>query len=751
MFAGLMASRYIRTQRRHSILTVCSISIALALMTMLFTSFSTLIECMRDIAMDDSPYHLTIHDISGEEINAISEFVGDNGKCDIHQINDQDLYWVSIYFERYIDDKDIYIENLLGSARLSPSTVSYGFNKTLMLLDRIDFDSRYNILQYFCLFYIFVIFLALALRLVIDTAFEVSSKERERQFGVLQSIGATPSQIVRIITCEGLLLSVIGIPIGMAMGIGLAFAAYKAVLGSGISEAYFTQEKAAELLHFHISPLMLLIAAVTGLVWVLLSAYGTGMRIIRMSPMQAISNRSNTVKKVKKNLLFGLLFGWKGKLAVRNNRRQLKRYIITVVSLTVSITLFASFSIVMDKIEDFTQKSLTMEYEDRPMTDFDIYFNGDAFDPLAYRKDLQTIRDSGYFTDIDFAISNIGIYNKDSDKSRPVYVEYYSEESYNTLFDGEPPMSYKQLSAQDGFILLTDKEKTNAPEEFRGMESIPVQITKKTNYTEEEYGKLSPEQQELASPYVVYDGLSDTETISHYNITEKYVHSYTICGEEEVSGLYQPDDRIVLLAGTLEQYDRIATALYGNDAYRLYMIYADLADDSQYHDAEHFLENNYPGYYDLYGYRKKLISKYAAVRVGVTFINIMIAMIAIVNMVNILSTGILNRRGEIAAMQCVGMTERQLYSMTAIECIQYSLGAGAVSLMLSEIMMFATEQFLRAVQLIDDFGDSISYTEPLPRIFIAVFLVFIMALISSLIPLHSMQKTPLVDQLRTVD
>lgn len=63
------------------------------------------------------------------------------------------------------------------------------------------------------------------MRLIIDTAFETSSKARERQFGVLQSIGATPRQIVKIITLEGTLLSVIGISLGLLCGIGVSYGA----------------------------------------------------------------------------------------------------------------------------------------------------------------------------------------------------------------------------------------------------------------------------------------------------------------------------------------------------------------------------------------------------------------------------------------------------------------------------------------------------------------------------------------------
>lgn len=761
MFSVTMASRYIRTQKRHSVLTVCSIAVALALMTMLFTSFSTLTGCLRDIAMDNRPYHLIVSDITAEQCNSISSYVGDGGSCDIQQ-TEQELYEVKIYFNSYIDDRNVYIDRLLTDAGLSFMTANYELNTSLMLLDRIDSQSRFTMLQYFCLFYVLVIFIALALRLVIDTAFEVSSKERERQFGVLQSIGATPSQIVRIITCEGLLLSVIGIPIGSGAGIALAFAAYKAVLGSGLSETYFTPEKAEKLLHFHVSPLMLLAAAFTGLVWVLLSAYGTGMRIIRMSPMQAISSRSNTVKKVGKHSLFGLLFGWKGKLAARNNRRQFKRYIITVVSLTISITLFASFSVAMDKIENFIQEVFTLEQGGRTLTDLEIDINGDPYDHRAYREGLQLIRDSGYFTDIDFMLGNMGVFDPDSEEKRIVFAYYYSEESYDRLFGGEPPMSYEELSAQDGFLLLTDRENVSAPEEFRGMASIPVRINKRINYTIEEYNDLPTEQQELAQPYTNYDVLTDKQTILYYYITEKAEISYDLCGEAEVPGVYwigeeesaEQYDRYVYLAGTLEQYDRMAEELYGSSDSR-YTLYANIADGKQHSEAVQFIEDHSPDifgfYFDAYGYRSKILSTNAAVRVGVNFVNLMIALIAIVNMVNILSTGILNRRNEIAAMQCVGMTEGQLYGMIVAECLQYALGAGVVSLLLSEGLIFATEQFLRATQIIESFSGTISYIEPIPRILIAVIPTFLMALLASLIPLRGMQKTPLVDQLRNVD
>lgn len=754
MFAGLLARRYIREQKRHSVLTVCSIAAALALMTMLFTCFSTAVGCARSIAVENGNYHLAVLDITKEQGMALSKAVGEDGSCKIKQIG-QSAFAALITFDRYIDDRDVYIENIFSKARLSTKTTRYELNSTLIMLDMIDLNARAEMAELFALFYVFVIFFALALRLIIDTSFEVSSKERERQFGVLQSIGATPGQIVSIITYEGLLLSVIGIPVGVAAGVGLACIAYHAVLDSGLSEAYFTPEKAAELLHFHVSPLMLLIAGVTGLVWVMLSAYGTGMRIIRMSPMQAISARSNTVKKVGKHSLFGMLFGWKGKLAARNNKRQLKRFLITVISLTLSITLFSASDVMMKRMEEVFLEPL--EEDVSICKDFDIKFpQGDNIaaisDPCRFIEPLQEIQDCGYFTDIDYCIFEIGRYEEENAENNAIaYIRYMCEESYNREFDGAPPVSYAELSAQNGYILMTDKNR-ETPERFRNLASVPLTVKDETNYTPEEYEALPPEQKERAKAYTYYDGEKKTSSVLFYYLEENSITDLTINYTAEKPGCYEGLNlNTLLFVSTTDAFANGEHERYGNGNISD-TISCNVADEEQYREALHYLEQSptLKLMFDLFGLRQKMIATFAAIRIGVTFIDLMIALIAIVNMVNILSTGILNRRNEIASMQCIGMTERQLYGMTIVECLQYALGAAVMASVLCGLLAFSTEMMMETM-MVTKAEDMLSYALLLPRIAGSTMMAFIVALLASVLPLRRMQKTSLVEQMRTVD
>ncbi len=451
MFEFKMALRYITAQKRHSLLTICSIASALALITMLFTCFFTAFGCAADIAYAEKPYHLEISGLTAGEADTVRNYAGD--KADIFTIENSDgLLTLRLYFTEYIGDSMFndpgYLPDLMEL--LEGSAAVYDANSRLISLDMIDLDSRANFAVYFALFYIFVNFFIIMLRLIIDTAFEISSKERERQFGVLQSIGAAPAQIVRTITAEGLLLSAAGIPVGILAGTGLGYGAYRAVIAT---EFLFTPRQ-LEYMNFHISPLFILISAVTGLVWVLLSAYGTGMRVIKMSPAEAIRSGGNTVRKVRRFSIFGAMLGWKGKMASRNNFRQPKRFVITVLTLTLSITLFAGTA-ALDNISESVIMAVETAAE-ATQTDLELGYTNLSGN---YRDSLEKLENSSCFENVYFDERIFQVLKDDNGEMFAVlWVSYVNALSYNKYFDGAPPISYEELSELGGHMMMLPYE-----------------------------------------------------------------------------------------------------------------------------------------------------------------------------------------------------------------------------------------------------------------------------------------------------
>ena len=748
MFEGKLARRYIGTQKRHSALTVCSITIALALITMLFSMFSTVISCLHNIALDQGAYHIQIVSVKDqwinmEQHNAIAEAASKYGTCTLEWIGGSGELRpaVNILLDKSVDSVYLFAFELGSEAGVG--RLSYFTNDMLILLDMADAKSRFYMAAVFSAFYVFVLFLIMMLRLIIDTAFEISSKERERQFGVLQSIGATPKQIVRMITYEGLMLSVIGIPIGVGAGIGLGYIAYRAVLGTGLADLFLSPAKASELIHFTLSPWLLILGIVTGLVWVLLSAYGTGMRVIKMSPVQAISQRANTVQKVHKAPIFGKLFGWTGKLASRNNMRQPKRFIATVVSLTLSIALFSAVTVVVSDMRKAAEDYGSNAYR----SDFDINYIIENDDPFGYLKPVRKLEESGLFANIGYTVSEWGSLSEpDSSGYRlSANVAYYSKAAYNDLFNGDPPVSYEELTESGGYIL---GRKTSDPGDTPDKVTLRFQETAKV-INEEEYNALSPEEQEKCA---VFDAPSDNGE------TQDILYRYTSYFTVELS-VYLADDSgdyayvTYPMVGTIDMYENSEYKLFptqkpnGN----LGTIYFDLVNDGEYYKAVDFLEENF-GYTDNFAVIRRLRALLASINIVAAFLSIMIALIAVVNMVNILATGILNRRGELAALQCVGMTEKEQRKMTVIECLQYALTAGIAAVVVCELLMFLTEKMLRMILgEMEIFGAVISYVQPLPMIGIASLCAFLIAIAASVIPLRAMRKNTLVEQIRSVE
>ena len=73
MFEFLLARRYIKTQKRHSALTICSIVVAVTLMSMLFTGFATLRGCMRAAHYDFMPYHMRFSGMTSAQMDEIEK------------------------------------------------------------------------------------------------------------------------------------------------------------------------------------------------------------------------------------------------------------------------------------------------------------------------------------------------------------------------------------------------------------------------------------------------------------------------------------------------------------------------------------------------------------------------------------------------------------------------------------------------------------------------------------------------------
>jgi putative ABC transport system permease protein len=178
---------------------------------------------------------------------------------------------------------------------------------------------------------------------VIYNAFAISVSERKKQFGMLASTGATPRQIRRTVFFEGALLGLAGIPLGILSGVG-GIGVTLSVVNRLISDMISMYDVALRLI---VSPgIILATIAFVGLI-IFISAYLPAVRASATSPIEAIRLSKDIKikgKTVKTSRLTRFLWGIEGELALKNLKRNRRRYRATVVSLFISIVLFISFS-----------------------------------------------------------------------------------------------------------------------------------------------------------------------------------------------------------------------------------------------------------------------------------------------------------------------------------------------------------------------------------------------------------------------
>lgn len=173
----------------------------------------------------------------------------------------------------------------------------------------------------------------------IRNSFAISTTEKKKLYGMLSSVGATKKQIKKSVIFEGLILGLIGIPLGIFCGFLAVFILIK-VVNLLLGEYLFNN---IDGLVFKISFLPVIVATLLGIVTIYFSSISSARKASKVSPIDNLRNSQDvrlSSNKLRVPKLINLFFKTGGILAYKNLKRSKKKYRTTVVSLTVSIFVF---------------------------------------------------------------------------------------------------------------------------------------------------------------------------------------------------------------------------------------------------------------------------------------------------------------------------------------------------------------------------------------------------------------------------
>jgi putative ABC transport system permease protein len=528
----------------------------------------------------------------------------------------------------------------------------------------------------------FFVIMAVALAIVIATSvilifnsIGMSLTERMRYLGMLASVGATARQKRFSIYFEGLILGLIGIPLGLLFGyIGTGITL--AVLGSKLLEAemFVGAEGMRGSIPIVCEPSVIAAIVFFAALTILISTFIPAIRAAKVMPIDAL-RQSNVVKvkarKLRVNPLIRKIFGYEGELAYKNIKRNGVKGRVITATIAVSIILFLSinyfcnsmarantyeleipYQVVascslsesdklrsaiseMDGVDDVYSASMIQFLFKKGKDSKDVLANTDIADPKFLLPG---------FEEMDFGVMAVLVVD-DEDFDRILEDNGLNREDYygDTLRG----------------VLLNDFFHENKPSEIFNDEILGQVL-----HYDEEQG--NPPAIEMAA-LVKYDKNNKVlDMIPKSNIGAFVPASMYYEKAKEVL----PEEKLTMDLGVEtsrheEVHDRIY-ALLESDGYHNYYC-ADLTDALKAMDTITLLLKT-----AMYGF------------------TVLLTLIAIANIVNTISTGVLLRRKEFAMYKSVGLENSGFKKMIRLETLLYGFKALVwgvpVSLLLSYLM-----------------------------------------------------------------
>ena len=542
--------------------------------------------------------------------------------------------------------------------------------------------------------------------LIIYNIFQISVTNDIRFYGLLKTIGATGRQIKRMIRQQALLLSLVGIPIGLLLG----FAAGNIL--APVIMAHLNYKN----LFVSFNPWIFIGAAVFSLLTVFLSCARPGRIAARVSPVEAVryteGGQQSGKKGGKRKAAAGASLP---KMAWANLGRSRSKTVVTMISLTLAVVL-------MNLVYTFTNGFDMEKYlSDLVATDFVLghaeYFQSSSNFRLADQALPEEV--------IAQVISQGGIteggrvYGQESTIQALLPEEYlrqgiscvYSEEELDSVVASrehvgeDTVVGSAQLYGLEDFIL----GEINVLEGDTAPLSDPSRNAIAAVYAADDYGVIHEDDNcfkvgdTVTLRYVKEWVNVDTDTGEEITAEESNARwnrgetnfvprakvyeekEYTVCAMIEIPRALTY--RYTTLGGSKLA---MGAELFRRDTgASSVMIYAFNTDETASAAMEDFLQEYTESVQPTYDYESKqsMAAEFEGLRsmfltMGGTLSGV-IGLVGVLNFINAVLTGILARKRELAMLQSVGMTGKQMNAMLVYEGLYYTMLSAALSLVLS--------------------------------------------------------------------
>ena len=726
-------------------------TISLTLCTALILTSILLISSIRNGVSENfdteyNDYHFILKDLSVERFNKIKKksYID---KIYIQKSEDTPLEKVDSSFTpennitvylKYDNIKNVctYSNNIIGSLELSEAEAKYlhsfcQFNSKLLTVHGFidvtpsinsitklpECKMRVNYSPIITLMIIAVIIVFSALFIIIlYNAFLITINERKKEYAILNSVGGTEGQVLKMIFIEAIFMGAIGIVLGGTLSTLLANVVLNNINDILNRAGYYFR------LVFDIKYIIL--ALIIIIINIYFSVLIPSVKASSTSVIQGIRNNKEIKNKKRKKLLEKIL-PIEGRVAVKNIRRNKSKYKLIIFLLIICITSFISIS-----------TYITYEKETANLvTEYDV----DAEISLLekYGKNLNEI----IATDYKSILKNYEEkYNKKIEcieyryRNIETLVEPANAIMFNnriviTYIDGKKSIAMnmialdkktyrryiEEIKANDGDIIIYNNVFNIYPAYFRNEGNYTYKYSQALN------SKLNIKM-EIVFPLLVGEETWDYTIVKSKLLDRKYVFT-----DKLIDGFQELKTNISGTAPTLfismEMYNELKEETWdkdyridynsdktlkiwnNQDELRVKIRCDDIVEFKNY--MEKFEEDKiFVQYYTLDNQEKLIYIE--IIELILKIMMIAIITIGIVSTVNIMNASLIERKEDFNIMYRIGATKGNIKKILIYECIYMFVKALIISIILSIPIIYKiikeTEKVLVLDKLLIPFG-----------------------------------------------
>ncbi len=597
--------------------------------------------------------------------------------------------------------------------------------------------------------------------IVIYNSFAISVMERKKQFGLFASIGTSSSQLKYTVFYEAFIVGTIGIILGIiASFIGIGTVIY--IMNKLIGDIF------AGGLKLSVYPIFLILPIVFMIFVVIFSAYSPARKASKSSPIEAIRGNDDikiNKRKIKTSKLTKKIFGIEGEIALKNIKRNKKKYRITIISLVTSIVLFISFTSILDKIINIDSFVSGINYD----VVFTYYENEEASEDsysLATQRVKQIIANDEvkeYILETDSTI----YYTKKENKIafRDDFQEFLNNEYGTNEEETEWDKFYRDYRTIN-VIKLDDASYDKLKRENHIAEDRPLLLNRyegisyQDNSRKMNSGTIYKEKIDSIS-------LCDTSNIIQNGNYETTYFDTISCGEASISNIQMIDEiplgyseRSYLDSMTIfvneKLYKEIYNSLYKNqkevisgymhnENARYYNLYLEV---EEYSSIDEYItkivdSDNLSEYYysNVLKDMKQVMNLVFVVKLLFYGFVSLVTLIGVTSVFNTLNTSIQLRKKEFAVLRSMGLTPMGLNKMIIFESVFFGVKSLLIGIPISLI-------FVYLISLTTSSISATGFVIPYIPIFIATLCVFIIVLLTMRYATSKIRHDNILDAIR---